>query len=494
VKTGKVYCLDAGYNSYQKETEPKTIPVADLGPPNSTFHAPADTKNTSAQSPATRADKGRETLVPGFMAGVEAMHERFGRLPFADLFEPAIWYAEHGVTVSPVLWWFFDQRSKFLSRTPEGRQFLRQAGNDKPKIGGRFLQPELAETLRSVAKHGCQYMYTGPWSQEFVKIVKREGGKVTLDDMARYRVSWSEPLNSTFLGHRVYTAGLPGLSAYNLLPALNLAEELKLNERQPFWKDPVALAQLQQISDIVTDAPDLDPRIAEFLRGKGVNFSRSAQLTKSYARAIAPLLDQIYAEPRNNPGHSDAVVVFDKQGNVAAITHTIYSVIWGDTGIVVGGIPIPDSAGIQQARLAAIKPGDRVPNEMMQTIVFKGETPLLATAAIGASIPETLKLVLSVVGQGLDLAAVQAAPPLLSDFSGSQPQELPRSRKIVIPEGAYSADFMSRLENHGVKVTKIPSSEADGIRGTVVAVRVNRRSSEKLTVETPGVSMFGGAE
>ncbi len=93
-------------------------------------------------------------------------------------------------------------------------------------------------------------------------------------------------------------------------------------------------------------------------------------------------------------------MVFDPEGNVAAITHTINSVIWGDTGIVVGGIPIPDSAGIQQARLSAIKPGDRVPNEMMQTIVFKGETPMLATAAIGASIPETLKLVLTVVGQG----------------------------------------------------------------------------------------------
>ena len=75
--------------------------------------------------------------------------------------------------------------------------------------------------------------------------------------------------------------------------------------------------------------------------------------------------------------------MIDKEGNIAAMTHTINSVIWGDTGIVVGGIPIPDSAGFQQARLATIKPGDRLPNEMVQTIVFTGDKPILATAAIG---------------------------------------------------------------------------------------------------------------
>jgi gamma-glutamyltranspeptidase / glutathione hydrolase len=494
VKTGKVYSMDAEYNSYYNETEPKTIPVADLGPLNTALQAAIRAENTSGQSPAASANKGRETLVPGFMAGIAAMHGRFGRLPFADLFEPAIWYAEQGVIVNPILSWFFDQRLKFLSRTPEGRRFLRQAGNDLPRPGDRFLQPELAKTLQSVAKHGSQDMYTGPWGQEFVKIVQREGGKVTLDDMARYRAIWTEPTTSTFLGHRVYTAGLPGLSAYNLFPALNLAEELKLNQRQPFWKDPAALAELQQISDVITGAPDLDPKIADFLSAKGVDISPSAQLTKSFARALVPLLEQLYAEPRNTPRHSNAVVVVDKEGNVAAITHSINSVIWGDTGIVVGGIPIPDSAGIQQARLSAIKPGDRVPNEMMQTIVFKGEAPMLATAAIGSSIPETLKLLLSVVGQGLDLETVQAAPPLLSDFSGSQPEKSARQRKIVIPEGAYSADFVTHLENQGVKVTKIPSSDADGIRGTVVAVQVNPKSREKQTVETLGVQIFGGAE
>ena len=87
--------------------------------------------------------------------------------------------------------------------------------------------------MRAVAKHGSQYMYTGAWGQDFVKTIQREGGKVTIADMERYRVVWSEPLSTTFAAHRVFTAGPPGNAAYNILPALNLAEEMKLEKRAP---------------------------------------------------------------------------------------------------------------------------------------------------------------------------------------------------------------------------------------------------------------------
>ena len=102
--------------------------------------------------------------------------------------------------------------------------------------------------------------------------------------MERYRVVWSEPLSTTFAAHRVYTAGLPSHSAYNILPALNLAEELKLEKRPPYWKIPVALRDLQRISDVIDNAPQLDPKVAAFLRGKGIDISPAAQLSKAYAQ------------------------------------------------------------------------------------------------------------------------------------------------------------------------------------------------------------------
>jgi len=121
-KSGKVSSLNAGWNSYLGETDPKSIPVDDLGA-------------LAFGLKPTEGAEGRKTLVPGFMAGIEAMHKRFGKLPFPELFTPAIWYAEHGVAISPTTATFFKSREKYLSRTAEGRAFMNQAGDGLPKAG-----------------------------------------------------------------------------------------------------------------------------------------------------------------------------------------------------------------------------------------------------------------------------------------------------------------------------------------------------------------------
>ncbi len=151
-RTKKVSTLDAGWGSYQHETDPGTIPAA----------------NTSLviDQPAPDGGKqGRKTLVPGFIAGVEAMHTRFGRLPFSRLFQPAIWYAENGVTVSPLLAAYFQFQRQRLWRTPAGRRFASMPDGTLPKIGDRFLQHDLAGTLKAIAAQGSAYMYSGEWGR-----------------------------------------------------------------------------------------------------------------------------------------------------------------------------------------------------------------------------------------------------------------------------------------------------------------------------------------
>jgi gamma-glutamyltranspeptidase/glutathione hydrolase len=169
------------------------------------------------------------------MAGVEAMQGKFGRLPFAGLLDPAVWYAENGIRISPVLGYFFKARGTFLSRTEEGRAFMGQSGSGTPKAGEVFVQPELARTLKAIREQGSRYMYTGKWAEDFVRIVQREGGKVTLEDMARYQPTWSEPIRSTVFGHMVYANGRPQKGAWSLFTGLNLAEALNLGRKGPYW-------------------------------------------------------------------------------------------------------------------------------------------------------------------------------------------------------------------------------------------------------------------
>ena len=177
------------------------------------------------------------------------------------------------------------------------------------------------------------------------------------------------------------------LGAYALFAGLNLAEALKLDQKGPYWTDPETFQALARIMPFVATAPTIAKNTSHALLGHGIDISTEAQLGKSYARAVAPLLGQIFASPADNgPKHSNAIVVIDKDGNIAVVTHTINAVIWGDTGIVVDGIPIPDSAGFQQLTLAAIKPGDRIPHQIIDTLVFEGDIPVLATASIGSSL------------------------------------------------------------------------------------------------------------
>ena len=258
-KSHKVYSMDAGYNSYLGETDPKSIPVSDLGP----------LMIKSAPKPTEQGAKGRETLVPGFMAGVEAMHGRFGRLPFRDLFEPAIWYAERGIRVSPALSYYFAFRAKALARTPEGQQFMRQAGGSQPKAGGLFVQTELTKTLKAVADQGSRYMYTGQWGQDFVKTIQREGGKASELDLARYEPIWSEPYKTTVFGHTVYVNGPPHHGAYAAFVGLNLAEALKLDQKGPYWTDPEAFQAIARLSHFASSAPELRQKHRELFAGKG---------------------------------------------------------------------------------------------------------------------------------------------------------------------------------------------------------------------------------
>ena len=203
---------------------------------------------------------------------------------------------------------------------------------------------------------------------------------------------------------------------------MNLAEALKLDQHGPYWKDPAAFEALTRISQFVADAPQLEKNTASFLKGKGVNISEHAQLGKTYAAAIAPLLGKIPGAGADTaPKHSNAIVVIDKDGSIAAVTHTINTMIWGDTGIVVGGVPLPDSAGFQQSTLAGLKPGDRVPHQIVDTIAFEGDKPVLVTASIGASlVPESIRVLVGILGQHQDLATVMAAPPLLAELAQIQ--------------------------------------------------------------------------
>jgi gamma-glutamyltranspeptidase/glutathione hydrolase len=484
-KSGKVYSLGAGWNSVRDENDAMSIPAAQLGLPG-----------LSTTGDANSGSEGRKMLVPGYMAGIEAMHKRFGKLPFEQLFQPAVWYAENGVTVTPLLAAYFSAYGKFLARTPEGRLFMKQAGNENPQVGTRFVQAALAQTLRGVAKHGAKYMYTGPWGREFVSTVQKHGGKVTMADMAAYRPMWEEPVATDFGGQQVIGPGGPSDGGKAVLEALNFAEEMKLDQKQPYWKDPEVFSRLSRILQFVAVEAYAVPKVTAFQRERQLSFSASDRVTKAYAKAMVPLLEENQPLPRlpQDPHHSAGVVVVDRWGNIAALVHTINIQPWGTTGIVVGGVPLSDAAGFQQYRLIHVKPGDRVPDDLAPVIVMKANKPVLAVASVGVSlIPETVRIILGALSNHADANTLLSSPPLLYNYEAPAPGESYIWKRQLVPDGDYDSEFLQQLQSIGVKVQPENRQQVLALRGTAAFVIFDQTGRMLRSAEDPRVIDFGDA-
>src|SRR5215475_2193474 len=367
----KVYSLNAGYNTVLEEKDPLTIPGG--GKPS-----------------------GRTALVPGFFAGVQAAHDRFGKLPFASLFDPAIYLAEKGFIVDPVLSAWINLRKDVLSRLPETKRVFTKQDGEFYKAGDLFKQPQLAETLRKIAAQGTDYIYQGEWAKKLVAAVQSEGGKMTLADLKAYRPTWSEPMQTSYHGYQVYSLGLPSIGGLNTIEAFNLLEAADLKQYGHYTASPEALYEFIRIcragyflsnwpwQTFKMYLPDFD--LAPESRVK----KESARLLwrKMHEPAWEKMLSVITPNGKSD-NHSAGVVAVDGQGNMAAVLHTINTALWGTTGIFVDGVSIPDSAAFQQSKIAGIKPGDRLPDTTNPVIVLKNDKPYLASSSIGSALHQT---------------------------------------------------------------------------------------------------------
>ena len=479
-KTRTVYALDAQWGRYEHETDPATIPDSTRKP------------DSAAQQNLPADQLGRDTLVPGFMAGIEAMHARFGRLAFADLFQPAIWYADHGFVVSPIIAGEFRREQSVLWRTAEGRRFASMPDGRLPKTGDLFVQPDTARTLRAVATQGAAYMYTGDWARAFVGAVQGAGGKVTLDDLARYNAMWRAPYSLPFEGATVYGVGENTVGACPTLEALNLLSASKVGGMGPYWRDPKAFAAYVRAIRFAFYSHYF-PESATPPHDQPASSPCDATLTAQYAREASSKLEPAASPPNPTaePGHhSDAVVAVDRWGDVAVLVHSSNTVGWGVTGLVVGGVPIPDAAGRNQAWLATARTGDRLPSGMAPVIALKNGKPVVAVAAVGLSlVPETVRLVGGLLANGQDLKTLTSAPELLLTY---EPILSYWDWPELVPAGAYGADMLRAIRAEGLPVVEV-TPRTDG-RGLAAVVVIDQPSGHARTVEAGGLRLFAESD
>ncbi len=460
-KTGEVHTVNAGYRVPRAEKEPLTIPKRDT-------------------------PSGRTAMVGGFMAGAEVAHERFGELPWASLFDPAIHVATEGIIVDPVFAQFIRHREAVLSRRPETRAVFARADGELLTEGDLFRQPALAETLRAVARDGAHHMATGPWAKAFVEAVRAEGGHVTLEDLSGYEVLTPEPLQADYRGRTVFAPGPPTLGGVTTLEALNLVELARPEQHGHYAEDPDALYQLIQatrMSWLLTISPPAYVR----LHFPAVDLDPRARVTEEHAERIWAKLRQPgwiqrfqgLPEPEAPGGHSDGVVVVDAAGNVAALTHSINTTLWGTTGIFVGGVSIPDSASFQQDRVAKAGPGGMVPNAMNPMIVLRDGEPVVASSCIGGGLHEaSVQRLHSVLDHGWDPKRAVDAPIFLSPRWTADADGESRYHQQVIQQGTFAPELLDAVRERGQPLAVLPGLQAEH-RGFWIGIEIDPETGRR---------------
>lgn len=175
--------------------------------------------------------------VPGAPSAWAELHKRFGRLPFAKLFEPAIYYAEQGYPVSPIVARFWQEGIDALTPykdnpaiAPWFATFDVHGNGVAPKTGELVTLPDHAKTLRILADSYCESYYRGELAQRLVEFSDKTGGYLSLEDLADYRAEWVESVHINYHGYDVWEMP-PNGHGITALMALNILKDMEIGAK-----------------------------------------------------------------------------------------------------------------------------------------------------------------------------------------------------------------------------------------------------------------------
>lgn len=364
--------------------------------------------------------------VPGTVRGLALALEKYGSKPWAELVEPAIELAEEGFPVYPDL-------ESSLRTTVERKRFNEPAYKAFTKRNGKLYkagdvlkQPDLAKSLKLIAEDPDAF-YTGKIAEKIAKDMRKNGGMITMDDLASYQPAIREPITGEYRGHVIKSMPPPSSGGVHIVQMLNILEPFPLGE----WGHNTAKT-VHHITETM--------RLAYADRSKHLGDSDfvdvpiAGLISEDYANDLRATIDPLKATPSTKIGpgapqgyESDETTHFsiiDDEGNAVSCTYTL-NFSYG-SGIMIPGTGIlmnnemddfsakpgvPNAYGLIGGEFNAVEPGKRMLSSMSPTIVLKDDEVFLATGSPGGSriITSTLQIIMNVIDHGMNPAEADSA-------------------------------------------------------------------------------------
>lgn len=345
---------------------------------------------------------------------------RHGTRRLSELIGPAIEWCERGFPVRPHVHRFWMEpamsgrieRVRVLRDYPATARIYTKPDGSIRGVGELLRNPDMGRTYRRVAEHGVQDFYEGEIGHRIAEDMAAHGGLITLEDLAGCSTETTQPLWTTYRGHRVATNPLPG-GGLLIVMMLNILEHFDLAAMGHDSPDYIAtVSEAMKIATVEKDARMGDPRF--------VDVPLAELMSKDYAARMAERIrrGEKTRVPRANPGGRESkdtthVCVADGRGNCVSLTHSLGS----SSGVVTDGLGFMYNNCMmvfdpRPGRPGSLAPGKARFSAMSPTIVFRGDQPFFIVGAPGGTTITmgNLQAILNAVDFGMNAQEAVSAP------------------------------------------------------------------------------------
>ncbi len=416
--------------------------------------------------------------VPGAIDGWRLAHERFGRVPWSELFESAIAYARDGIPVSRSLTDWLIQDEPILSKYPATAAVFLPGGRIL-REGARLVQGDLACSLQHIASQGARAgYYEGAIAERICAAVQPQGSPLRADDFADFHAEWVQPITSTYRGYDVYELP-PNTQGFTALQILNLIEGYDVKA----WGDGSAdyyhhMAEAVKVAFADREEWLTDPRFVDIpvqrLIAKAYADERRRLIDPEHAQDIAAVPAGVsYAHPHERRAPDGDTCYFcaaDRDGMVVSLIQSIYhdfgsAVIGGDTGIILQNRGA--FFALDEKHPNHLQPGKRTFHTLIPGMLVRDGKPVLAFGSMG--------------GEGQPQSQAALATRIIDfEYNVQQAIEAPRwlmgrtwgtrSRNMSL-EGRISDEVVRELKRRGQPVQMV--TDWNDNMGHAHAIRVD---------------------
>ena len=367
--------------------------------------------------------------VPGTVAGLNAMRDKFGTKPLAELIAPAIALAAEGYEVNEfaaITMADYSDRFKLFESTKQ--YFLKPDGSTYQQ-GEILVQKDLAEVLKRISESGNDGFYKGATAKLIGDDMRKNGGLITEEDLEKYQVAWRKPVQGSYRGYEIISMSPPSSGGTHLLQILNVMSNADIGA-MGFASTETIHLMAEAMRYAYADRSEYmgDPDFVEVPVDKLI----SAEYAKSiYDKIVAgkkavpssevkPGLEAI-KEGQSTTHYS----IVDKDGNAVSVTYTIND--WYGSGACVAGAGfllnnemddfaaksgVPNIYGLVGSDANSIAPEKRPLSSMSPSLVLKDGKVFMVVGSPGGSriITTTLQTISNVIDHGMNISEAVAAP------------------------------------------------------------------------------------